>query len=213
MSPSSPSARPAPESQPPRSGGSAGPELETRIMLLDEPFGGEPHMRERERAAQWLLDHDDLAYPALLDALAAGRAGPGAIELLARFGRAESIAPLNRVLSAAGPAAWHAAQALAGHPQPEAAEALRRALQAPAPAVSIAAADALGARGDPCDCDALQAQLRAEDSIVRYHVVQAAGQLGCVPVEWLARLARADPDADIRALAGRLAESGAGGAQ
>jgi HEAT repeat protein len=177
-------------------------------MLLDEPFGGEPHVRERERAAQWLLDHGDRAHPALLDALAAGRASSGVIELLARFGRAESIEPLNRVLSAAGPAAWHAAQALARHPQPEAAEALRRALRDPAPEVSIAAADALGARGDPGECAALQAELRAQDPTVRYHVVQAAARLGCVPTEWLAQLAQTDPDADIQALAGRLAASG-----
>jgi HEAT repeat protein len=208
VSPPSPSAWPPPEPLPPATGSSPDSELATRIMLLDEPFGSEPHVRERERAAQWLLDHGDRAHRALLDALAAGRASPGVIELLARFGRAESIEPLNRMLNAAGPAAWHAAQALARHPQPEAAEALRRALRDPAPEVSIAAADALGARGDPGECVALQAELRAEDPTVRYHVVQAAARLGCVSAEWLAQLARADPDADIQALAGRLAESG-----
>jgi hypothetical protein len=39
---------------------------------------------------------------------------------------------------------------------------------------------------------------------VRYHVVQAAGKLGCLARETLERLARANPDVDVRGLATNL---------
>ena len=187
---------------PPWTPGEAGPdpELENRIMLLDVPFGSKSHVRGRERAAQWLLEHAEHSHPALLGAIAAGRAGPGAIALLGAFARADSIGLLSKLLTDGGPHAWEAAQALALHPQPAAAEALRLALGDPATTVAIAAADALAARGDAGECGALVAQLSALDPALRYHVVQAAARLGCLPAELLAQLARSDRDADVRTL-------------
>ena len=41
---------------------------------------------------------------------------------------------------------------------------------------------------------------------MRYHVVQAAGKLGCLTRETLELLERSDADADVRGLATKLLE-------
>jgi HEAT repeat protein len=175
-----------------------------RLALLDSPFGSEPHRRERERAAQWLLAHAERAYPVLLARLAAGRAGAGAVALLPRFGRGESVAVLARLLHGPELVAWGAGQALAQQPQSEAGAALRRALADANPKVATIAADALAGRGDPGDCPALAARLGAADPVVRYHVLQAADRLGCLMPAEIAGLAENDPDLEVRGLASQL---------
>lgn len=179
-------------------------EVETQIMLAETPFGDGPHQRERERAAAWLVAHADRAYPALLARLDEEKAGVAVIELLPRFGRAESIPRLERLLAGPEPPAWAAGQALALHPQPAAGEALRRALASREPAVAGIAAEALGTRGDRGDCAALVRAAGAADTRLRYHAVQAAGKLGCLGRETLESLVRSDADADVRDLAKRL---------
>jgi hypothetical protein len=157
---------------------SSDPEVETQLVLLQTPFGGGPHQRERERAAVWLVEHAERAYPAVLALLEDDRAGPAVVELLPAFGRAESVPQLARRLGAGGDA-WAAAQALARHPQAEAGEALRTALGSGDPDVVVAALDGLATRGEPADCAAVQALSGHEDARVRASAERAAAALGC----------------------------------
>lgn len=179
-------------------------DIETRILLLDTPFGSEPHQRERDRAAAWLLEHADRAYPILIARLIEGILSAGAIALLPRFGRAESIAPLTRLLTGPEGIAWESGQALAQHPQPAAGEALRHALANSDPAVAIIAADALARRGDRGDCAALTKRLNATHSGLRFHALQAAALLECLSRDAIAERAETDPDPEVRSLATRL---------
>lgn len=179
-------------------------EVETQLALAESPIGGGPHARERERAAQWLVEHADRAYPAVLGRFDQGRAGAALVELLPRFDREESIPRLERLLSGPEPPAWAAGQALARQSQPAAGEALRRALDHADPKVATIAADGLGARGDRADCTALVAHVASTDARLRYHVVQAAGRLGCLARADLESLSHDDADDDVRALATRL---------
>ena len=179
-------------------------DVETRILLLDTPFGGEPHLRERDRAAAWLVEHADRAFPILLARLIEGKLEAGAIALLPRFGRAESIAPLARLLEGPEGIAWEAGQALAQHPQPEAGEALRHALASSDPVLATIAADALARRGDNGDCAILIKRLSTTHSGLRFHVLQAAALLDCLSREVISELAEADPNPDVRNLATKL---------
>lgn len=183
-------------------------EVEQQVTLLETPFGGDPHQRDRDRAAAWLVAHPDRAYPLLAARVDAGLAGVAVIELLPRFARAESIPRLERLLAGPEATAWEAGQALALHPQAIAGEVLRRSLGNSDRAIAIIAADALGVRGHVDDCPALVRLLSAPDAGVRYHVVQASGKLGCLTREALDSLARTDLDSDIRELATRLLSHG-----
>jgi len=179
-------------------------EIETQLALAQSPIGGGPHQRERERAAQWLLEHADRSYPVVLGRLERGQVGVALVELLPRFDREESIPGLERLLSGSEPPAWAAGQALARHSRPAAGEALRRALGDADPKVAAIAADGIGTRGDRADCAALFAHIETADARLRYHVVQAAGNLGCLAKAELESLAQLDADADVRALAKKL---------
>ena len=181
-------------------------EVETQIMLLQTPFGGGPHQRESEHAADWLVAHADRSYPRLLADVDAGHASPALIELLPHFGRAESISRLERLLAGPELVAWTAGQALAAHRQPAAGAALRRALSGPSVPVAIIAADGLGTRADHADCPALIAAAQRHDARLRYHALQAGAKLGCFTPEALQSIARTDGDADIRGLASRLVD-------
>jgi HEAT repeat protein len=179
-------------------------ELESRIALLELPLGGDPDQREKERAAEWLLTHAARTYPELLARARDGRAGPATVELLGRFGRADSVPALAALLE--GGDDLHglaAARALAGHPGPEALAALRQVLRSGGDG-AVLAADALGARGDAAACPDLEAATLDRDPRLRYHAVQAAGSLGCLSPDRLAEIEASDPDADVRVLAGRL---------
>jgi HEAT repeat protein len=179
-------------------------DVETRIMLLDGPFGDDPHVRERARAAEWLVEHAERAYPMLITWLETGRAGAGAVALLPRFARLESIDTLTRLLAGPEAIAWQAGQSLAQHPQPSAGQALRQALTHPDATVAMVAADGLGTRGDRGDCAALSERLGAAHAGLRYHVLHAAARLGCLRREAIGQLARTDPDAQVRGLASQL---------
>jgi HEAT repeat protein len=186
-------------------------ELESQIRLLQHPSGHPFHEREAARALAFLLDRADEAYPRLLRLLKSNRAdNPAALlDVLPSFGRAESVPVLGEVLARGTETlSGAAASALARHPQEAAFETLVRALALPEPASVVAAADALLLRGDARACAALARHLRASDANVRYHVVQAAAGLGCLGAEELRTLAAEDPDADVRALAGRAAKGG-----
>lgn len=184
-------------------------ELQRRVRAIQTPFGDEPHLRQREAALDWLLAHSDLAHPVLLDLLQSGRATnrKAMMMAIARFGRLESVVVLQQALMAGDEAAWTAGAALAAHPAPEALDVLFSALQSEQSIVVIAAADAVMARADRRACATLKVALNQLDNVtrlsdeMRYHLVQAAGSLGCLDSEFLAHLATSDPDDDIRTLA------------
>jgi HEAT repeat protein len=179
-------------------------ELETRIMLLQSPFGDGPHLREREAAAQWLLEHAERAYPRLLALAGTGTAGPAVVELLPAFDRTESVAVLEALLGGPERTAWVAGQGLARQRGPEALAALRRGLRHRDARAVIAAADGLAARGDRTACPDLVEAMGHADARVRYHAVQSAGRVGCLSRASLTALAEEDPDADVRELATKL---------
>jgi hypothetical protein len=59
-------------------------------------------------------------------------------------------------------------------------------------------------RRDTRACSDLCKHLQHNDAVVRYHIIQAAGNLGCLSQEVLSDIARDDLDADIQRLAVRL---------
>jgi len=127
-------------------------EIDVQIMLLENPIGGDPDQRERERSADWLVAHAERTYPRLLARVADGRFGVAVVQLLPRFARRESIPVLELLLTGPELIAWAAGQALAEHRDVTADAALQRALAADEPATRIAAADGLATRRDPAAC-------------------------------------------------------------
>ena len=166
------------------------------------PLGGAPHEYERQQAADWLVTQAARAYPRLLAGLTAGLLGRAVIQLMPRFGRAETIPVLERLLRGSELFVAAVAQALALHPQREAGEALDRALARTEPHVVKAAADALVTRGDRAHCPALLAALKTPEPSARYHVLRAAGMLAACNRRISLPTSRTDPDPDVRALAG-----------
>lgn len=202
--------------QPDGASGPAEAELESHLRFLMDPFGDEPHRRQREQSVAYLLAHAAEAYPRLLAALRANPAALNAasiIEVLPLFGRPESVPMLEDVLArASDPTAAAAGDALGRHPGDEARAALLRALTSPRPEAVSAAADGLMVRGDRSACPALAAVLGHADPVVRYHAVRAAAALGCLTPERLEALEREDPDPDVRSLAAGLRPGRRGGA-
>jgi hypothetical protein len=176
-------------------------EVETQIMLLQNPFGDPQHLREQKRATEWLLANQDRAYPLLLAMVRDGTAGPAVVELMPAFNRAETVPPLEALLNGPERIAWVAGQALARHSGPEALLALRRALRRSEHNSIIAAAAGLATRGDKAACAELATMVGHNDGRVRYYIVQAAGQLGCLNRQQLEAIARDDRSEDIRELA------------
>lgn len=180
-----------------------------RIALLSAPFGDEAGLRERERAAHYLLEHADAAYPELLRLLESGdAANPIAIvELLPRFGREASVSALSHLLEdgdeLVAPASAHA---LAGHSQVSAHRALIAALESSRSVTVAAAADALARRGEP-DCAALWRAMTHSDPRARYHVVQAAAALHCLSGDQLRSIAATDTDPGVKQLAASLLDA------
>jgi len=183
-------------------------EVDTQVMLLESPFGDPAHLREQERAADWLIAHADRAYEPLLEMMRKGTAGPAVIQLLPRFMRSESIPALEKALiTKSEQIARAAAKALAQHVGPEGLEILKQVVQSPGPGAVIAAADALAILGNKETCLSLLAALTHTDHRARYHVVQAAGQIGCLTKDQLILISTNDPDENIRALAADLYDS------
>lgn len=179
-------------------------EVETQIMLLQNPFGDPPHVREHEQAAQWLVAHSDRAYPRLLAMVREGTAGPAVVELLPAFGRAESVPALEALLNGPERLGWVAGQALARHSGPEGLLALRRAVRSNETGAVIAAAEGLAARGEKAACPDLVAAVAHTDWRARYYAVQSAAGLGCLSHQQLEELAMRDPIEDVRALAAKV---------
>lgn len=178
-------------------------EVDSRIALLEIPTGGGPDVLEKGRAAEWLLANAEHSYPVLLARVTEGRAGPAAIELLGRFGREDGVDALAALLEEEGARGFAAARSLASHSSPAALAALGDAMRRGGEQ-AVLSADALATRGDASACPGLLEAAKDADPRLRYHAVQAAAALECLPAEQLAELASADPDPDVRELANRL---------
>lgn len=181
--------------------------LQDRIALLSSPLGDAASLREREAAAQYLLEHADAAYPVLISRLASGGGNNplAIIEMLPRFGREESIPVIAKWLGTGDELlAPVSAQALAAHPQASAQQTLLDALRSINPLTVAAAADALAIRGEPEACAGLRNAIGHADAHARYHSVQAAAALRCLSVEDLRSIAANDVDVEVQQLAQRL---------
>jgi len=182
-------------------------EVEAQIRALLSPRGHEADRREHDRALAFLLAHPDKAHPRLLALLdpAQPYVPVAAVNSLPLFGRAESLPVLERLMrEGAGLSSMSAGQALGRHPQPRALQALLRGLKHDRDETKAAAAEGLLTRGDKAACQALRALLNHPSYEVRYHVVNAAGKLGCLARDELARIAGTDGESDIRDLASSL---------
>ncbi|HXJ86672.1 MAG TPA: HEAT repeat domain-containing protein [Candidatus Binatia bacterium] len=170
--------------------------IEFHLRFLLDPFGDAPHLRQRELSVEYLLAHADQAYPRLLQALRANPLAlnaPAIIEVLPRFGRADSVPILAQIMEAgAEQVSGVAGQALGRHPDPSAKTALLRGLQAQSPETVAAAADGLMVRGDRTVCVHLKAHFGHSSQVARYHVIQAAFKLGCLDSAEVGELKKAD---------------------
>lgn len=184
--------------------------LQDRIALLCSPLGDAASLRERDAAAQYLLEHADTAYPELMRRLASGGGNNplAIIELLPRFAREASIPVLAQWLDGGDELlAPASAQALAAHPQAAALQALLATLRSTHAATIIAAADALAVRGEPDACAGLRASMGHADARVRYHLVQAAAALHCLSVSELSAIAANEVDVEVQQLAQRMLDA------
>jgi HEAT repeat protein len=177
-------------------------DVETQLMLLETPFGGGPHDRERQRAAEWLLANSERAYPVLLARAREGRATAAVVELLGEFGRADSVSVLSELLDADEPLGRAAANGLAANSDPSALAALREGLRSGGDR-AVRCADALGARGDPAACPELRTAATHPDARLRYHAIAAASRtdLSCFSDDELAQIESSDDDDEVRDLA------------
>ncbi|MBD1848163.1 HEAT repeat domain-containing protein [Cyanobacteria bacterium FACHB-63] len=183
--------------------------LDTAIQCLLAPYGNSGNRRDRDRALQYLLDHADDAHPkllALLEQVDTGTYLTPVVMALPYFGRSESIPVLEKVMQTASEAlSLSAGEALAQHPLPTAMNALIRGLtQSHSNKTMIAAADGLMTRGDQSCCPLLLKMIYHPDREVRYHVLQAAGQLNCLSQQQLQSIADNDSEPVIRDLAIQL---------
>ena len=155
-------------------------EIDRQLQLLLFPSGDRQFQHMRDLALAYLLEHADEAHPRLL-ALVEGDSPPVAVlALLPRFGRAESVSVLERVLRhGSAPATVVAGQSLAQHPLVEARTALESALGDTRSQVVASAAEGLALRGDRASCSALAVALAHSDPDVRDRVRSAMARIGC----------------------------------
>lgn len=189
--------------------------IDQQIAWASLPFGDSASLRQREAAAQALLERGPEAHRRIIEVLQSGGAinAPALVALLPRFGLDEAIDALQGLLHGTGQSGLieTAAQALARHPSPRAGRVLLDALAAPDTRVIIAATDALAERAESQARLPLRALRGHADALVRYHAVQAAHRLGALSADDLAEIERRDRDAEVRALAASLLARGTRG--
>lgn len=167
---------------PPREGHMTEPttDIDAHIQTLLQPSGDPQYRATRDEALGWLLAHADAAHPRLLAYAEAPEPPDVLLEVLARFGRPESVPVLARALNqASDPTTVAAAQALARHPAPSARSALEQALASPRDQVVASAAGGLAARGDRGACPALDGARGHANAEVRGRIEEARAALGC----------------------------------
>jgi HEAT repeat protein len=173
-------------------------DIELHLRFLMDPFGDEPHRRQRELSVHYLLAHADRAYPRLLQALQANPVAlnsPSIIEVLPLFARSDSVPILEDIMRrGVEQVSSVAGQALGRHPDAGAKDALLRGLKSRHAEVIAAATDGLMVRGDPSACSDLKLLVRHENPNVRYHAAHAASKLGCLDRSEIEELSSVFPD-------------------
>lgn len=180
-------------------------EIDVNIRRAVNPSGHPASLRERDRAARYLLEHADIAYGrlmALVQENPESLEAPRLIELVGLFRRAESVAPLGELLLQGIPDTSRAAgRALAAIDTVTAQQALKEGLQSDLDEVRIAAIDGVRLTGDKAWCPLLCPALQDKDANLRYYAVNTAAELGCLDAEQLQEIARHDDDEYVRQLA------------
>ncbi len=179
-------------------------EVEMHLRFALDQSGGDADVRERERAAAWLVEHADRAYGRVLEATEAEPDNERLIEILGRFERAESTPLLRAGLERGNQTA---AVALGMSGDPAARKALLDGIASATPRVVVAAVDGLRARADRADCARITALVSHPDHEVRWMVVYAGAELGCFDRAALEAIARTDKDKEVRKLAGERARA------
>ncbi|MFH1468833.1 MAG: HEAT repeat domain-containing protein [Pseudomonadota bacterium] len=155
---------------------------------------------------RWIRQHPDEAHPVLVARLDERGMGYHHIpRVLAMLGRPEGVPPLERaLLSDRELQTEDAGLALGHHPHEDALAALIRALQSDAgPRVIAWAAEGLRQRKDPVACPALKGRLHHPDYSVRFHVLRACAELGCIERSEVVPFVN-DPHPDVATLASGL---------
>jgi HEAT repeat protein len=157
--------------------------LELELAFLLRPLGGEQHRWRREQAEEALLAAGEPAHARLLSLLdvPADEAPLAVVELLPRFGRAEAVPPLARLLAEGGErTAWHAGQSVGLHPADEAMTALSAALGSTRPETLAGALGGALVRGDPVACPDVLPLLQHAAASIRERAAATAAALGCL---------------------------------
>lgn len=190
-------------------------EIEMNIRMAVNPSGDLASLRERERAAQFLIAHVDDAYPRLVGLVREKpRAweAPRLIELIGRFERDECVPLLKNLLLQAIPDTSRAAGlALGAIGSASACRALTEGLNADDTEVRISAIEGGRVCGGEMWCSTIEPALTDRDANLRYYAVNAAAELGCLDVEHLKNLAKHDEDCYVRRLAVEWLEKRSGG--
>lgn len=177
------------------------------IRWAVDPYGDPVHLRERDRAVQFLLDHATEAYPRLLDLVTEKPHAwetPALIDIIGRFRRDDCVPLLQSILLQAIPdSSRAAARALADIGNETAHAALVAALEADQDEVTIAALDGIRLLQDSQLCQVIMPMLGHANANLRYYAVNTAIELACLGDEELSAIASSDTDNDIRALAAK----------
>jgi HEAT repeat protein len=179
--------------------------IELNIRKAAYPSGDPVHLKEREQAVRYLLAHADNAYAQIEQRIRDKPEAwetPRLIEVLGRFGHPASIPLLESLLLSGIADTSRAAGRALGMIDDEAAKlGLAKGLQAESIEVRIAAVE--GARIDGANswCRAIEPLLAVSDANLRYYVINAAAELGCLNAERLRLLAEGDQNPNVRRLA------------
>ncbi len=188
-------------------------QIESYIQLAARSTGDAAGLRERERAAQFLINHPAEAYPPLARLVAEKPAAwetPRLLDIIGRMGLAESAPLLAEMLTQAIPDTSRAAgRALGAIGGANAQTALLAGLTAESSEVRIAALEGARMFGGDFGCAPITSMLTDADANVRYYAVSTAVSLGCLSPDQLAQIAREDSDAYVRLLAEKAAQDSA----
>jgi HEAT repeat protein len=177
-------------------------DIDGRIRDATSGRGGPQGQAMRADAIRVLLDHADLSYPVLLVQVREHREQVPLIELLGHFNRTQSTPLFVELLDRGSPEARReAGLQLGGASDAAAFRALHDALASTSVDTLVGALAGFKVRADATACASARPLLAHADPEVRYGAVDTLSELHCLDAAELDRLARDDPDANVRELA------------
>lgn len=180
--------------------------IERNIRLALNPSGSSFDVRERNRAAGFLVEQGEPAYRILVNLLnerACSFEAPRLIELVGFFKREDSVELLAFFLLKGQPeTAGPAAMALISAGCDAAVQALKEGLCSEKSQTRIATIDAVRVSHDTSWCPFLERSIDDSDPNIRYYAVNAAASLGCLDYPRLKSIMANDGDEHVRKLAG-----------